>query len=190
MPYTYSDVGRPARIDRARVLSEALALADEGGLDAVTMAALAQRLGVTTMALYRHVASKARLLDGIVELLLAESVQPAPELAWPERLAAFAHDLRATARRHPSAFPLLLQRPATTARARLARDAITLALADAGIPPERADQMQRVLSTAVLGFALSEAAGRFDAQTKRQRNADFELLLQLLTASIQSQLHD
>ena len=181
-------VGRPARIDRARVLSEALALADERELDAVTMAALAQRLGVTAMALYRHVASKADLLDGLVELLLAEAVQPAPQLSWPERLAAFANDLRATARRHPSIFPLLLQGPAATAEARQARDAISLALEDAGIPEQDTDQMQRLLSTAVLGFALSEVAGRFDAQTARQRDADFKLLLELLTESIQSRL--
>ena len=170
------------------MLSEALALADERGLDAVTMAALAQRLDVTTMALYRHVASKAELLDGLVELLLAEAVQPAPQLPWPERLAAFANDLRATAHRHPSVFPLLLQRPAATATARQARNAISLALADGGIPQKRTDQMQRLLSTAILGFALSEVAGRFDAQTARQRDADFELLLELLTESIQSRL--
>jgi AcrR family transcriptional regulator len=183
-------VGRPARIDRARVLSEALALADERGLGAVTMAALAQRLDVTTMALYRHVANKADLLDGLVELLLAEAVQPAAELPWRERLVAFAGDLRATARRHPSVFPLLLQRPAATAKARQTRDTISLALADAGIPQERTDQMQRLLSTAILGFALSEVAGRFDGQTTRQRDADFELLLELLTESIQSRRRD
>jgi AcrR family transcriptional regulator len=183
-------MGRPARIDRARVLSEALALADERDLGAVTMAALAQRLDVTTMALYRHVASKADLLDGLVEVLLAEAVQPAPDLPWPERLAAFANDLRATARRHPSVFPLLLQRPAATVEARQARDAVRLALADAGIPQERTYQLQRLLSTAVLGFAHSEVAGRFDALSARQRDADFELLLELLTESIQSRLRD
>jgi AcrR family transcriptional regulator len=183
-------LGRPARINRARVLAQALALADERDLDAVTMAELAQRLEVTTMALYRHVASKADLLDGLVELLLAEAVQPAPQLPWPERLAAFANDLRATARRHPSVFPLLLQRPAATAEARRARAAISLALADAGIPQERTDQMQRLLSTAILGFALSEVAGRFDAQTAQERDADFELLLELLTHAIQSQHRD
>jgi AcrR family transcriptional regulator len=183
-------MGRPARIDRARVLSEALALADERDLGAVTMAALAQRLDVTTMALYRHVASKADLLDGLVEVLLAEAVQPAPDLPWPERLAAFANDLRATARRHPSVFPLLLQRPAATVEARQARDAVRLALADAGIPQERTYQLQRLLSTAVLGFAHSEVAGRFDELSARQRDADFELLLELLTESIQSRLRD
>jgi AcrR family transcriptional regulator len=153
------------------------------------MAALAPRLGVTTMALYRHVASKADLLDGLVELLLAEAVSPAPDLPWRERLVAFANDLRATARRHPSVFPLLLERPAATAGARQARDAITTALSDAGIPQQDTDQLQRLLSTAVLGFALSEVAGRFDAQTARQRNADFELLLQILAESVQLRLH-
>jgi hypothetical protein len=122
--------------------------------------------------------------------LLVEAVQPAPELSWPERLAAFANDLRATARRHPSVFPLLLQRHAVTAEARRARDAIRLALAEADIPQERTDQMQRLLSTAILGFALSEAAGRFDAQTARQRDADFELLLEILIESIQSRHRD
>ncbi len=106
----------------------------------------------------------------------------------PERLAAFATDLRATARRHPSVFPLLLERPAATAAARQARDEISLALADAGIPQQDTDQMQRLLSTAILGFALSEVAGRFDAQTAPQRDADFELLLEILTESIQSRL--
>ena len=65
-------MGRPARIDRGQVLAEALALADEEGLEALTMTALAERLGVTPMALYRHVANKADLLDGVVEVLLTE----------------------------------------------------------------------------------------------------------------------
>jgi AcrR family transcriptional regulator len=181
-------VGRPANTDRARILAEALALADERGLEAVTMAAVAERVGVTTMALYRHVANKADLLDGLVETLLAEAVPPTPQLPWLERLSSFAHELRATAHRHPSAFILLVQRPAATAQARQQRDAINDALNEAGIRPEQIDQMQRLLSTAVLGFALSEVTGRFDALTTAQRDADFELLLELLGESIRSQL--
>lgn len=180
-------VGRPPRIDRAGVLSAALALADERGLDTVTMVAIAERLDVTAMALYRHVAHKADLLDGVVELLLDEIVLPDARLHWSERLALYATSLRTVARRHPSAFPLLLQRPATTAQARRTRDAVCLALIEAGIAQKRVNQMQRLLSTAVLGFALSETAGRFQDQSAHQLDDDFAVLLQLLTSLIRSQ---
>ena len=74
-------VGRPARIDRDAVLATGLVIADELGLEALTMGAVAERLGVTPMALYRHVVNKADLLDGIVELLLTEF--PAPTVDDP-----------------------------------------------------------------------------------------------------------
>jgi Bacterial regulatory proteins, tetR family len=57
-------VGRTAQISRAAILSAGLAIADEHGLSAVTMQAVARRLRVTPMALYRHVANKDDLLDG------------------------------------------------------------------------------------------------------------------------------
>src|SRR5580658_8888177 len=103
-------VGRPALIDRTSVLLCALALADESGLGAVTMQAVATRLGVTPMALYRHVGTKAELLDGLVERLLGELAPLPAELSWDDRLAAAAHGIRAVARRHPAVFPLLLER--------------------------------------------------------------------------------
>lgn len=180
-------MGRPARIDRARVLSEALATADEHGLGALTMAALADRLDVTPMALYRHVANKADLLDGVVELLLTEFPLPDPELPWRERLSALAGHIRASAHRHPSVFPLLLQRPATTAEARRTRGAVHAALSEAGIPEDRIAQVERIVSTAILGFAVSEVAGRFRNHTRRQLNADFDVMQTLLAGFVQAQ---
>ena len=73
-----SDMARPRLIDRAGVLQASLDLADERGLDAVTMQAVADRLGVTPMALYRHVHNKADLLDGLVERLLDEIANSRP----------------------------------------------------------------------------------------------------------------
>jgi AcrR family transcriptional regulator len=180
-------VGRPATIDRAQVLATALALADEGGLDALTMGAVAARLGVTPMALYRHVANKADLLDGVVELLLTEFPPPSPELPWAQRLATLAGNIRASARRHPSVFPLLLQRPATTTEARRTRQGVHEALVDAGVPPGRVAQVERLVSTAVLGFAVSEVAGRFRMHSRRQLDADFEVLQALLGRFIESE---
>lgn len=63
---------------REEILDTALALADERGLEAVSMRALADRLGVTPMALYRHVDSKAALLDGLVGRLLAAFLPRTP----------------------------------------------------------------------------------------------------------------
>ncbi len=151
------------------------------------MAGLAERLGVTPMALYRHVANKADLLDGVAELLLTEFPVPPSVLPWPERLSALAANIRASARRHPSAFPLLLERPATTVEARRTRQAVYVALVEAGVPENRTAQVERLVSTAILGFAVSEVAGRFSNHTRRQLDADFEVLETLLAAFIESQ---
>jgi AcrR family transcriptional regulator len=180
-------VARPSRIGRAQVLVEALALADEQGLDAVTMAAVAERLAVTPMALYRHVGNKADLLDGLVEELLTEFPPPPAEVPWPQRLSIMAANVRASAHRHPSVFPLLLQRPATTEEAQVTRQAIYAALGEAGVPKVRVAQVERLLSTAILGFAVSEVAGRFRHHTRRQLDADFQALQNVLAGYVQSE---
>jgi AcrR family transcriptional regulator len=181
-------MGRPPRIDRGQVLATGLALADEHGVGALTMAALAERLGVTPMALYRHVANKADLLDGVVGLLLTEFPAPPPELPWSERLSMLAANIRGSARRHPGVFPLLLQRPATTAEARRTRQGVYTALEDAGVPSDRVAQVERLVSTAILGFAVSEVAGRFRKHSRRQLDADFEVLQALLGRFIESEM--
>ena len=50
---------------RARIVERGVALADAGGFSSVSMRNLAEELGAGTMALYRHVANKEDLLDGI-----------------------------------------------------------------------------------------------------------------------------
>ncbi len=151
------------------------------------MGAVAERLDVTPMALYRHVANKADLLDGIVELLLTEFPSPPSELPWPDRLAALAGNIRASARRHPSVFPLLLQRPANTDEARRTRQGVYAALESAGIAPDRVAQVERLVSTAILGFAVSEVGGRFRSHSRRQLDEDFEALQKLLGRFIESE---
>ncbi len=100
-------MGRPAQINREAILRASLAIADERGLEAVTMQAVASALDVTPMALYRHVASKADLLDGLVESLLTGFPLPADGLAWDLRLRELGRSMREIARRHPQVFPLL-----------------------------------------------------------------------------------
>ena len=73
-------MGRLPRISRAAIVSASLTIADERGLSGLTMQAVAERLGVTPMALYRHVDDKADLLDSVVEALLTELPLPRAEL--------------------------------------------------------------------------------------------------------------
>jgi AcrR family transcriptional regulator len=172
-------VGRAAQISREAVLAAALRLADEHGLEAVTMHAVAERLRVTPMALYRHVDDKNALLDGLVELLLTEQSLPRGG-RWDERLVALADAIRDTARRHPAVFPLLLTRPAVTPAARVVRDAVQSALREGGLPETEVARAERLVSTAVLGFAASEAAGRFREHDQSVIDADFAELIRWL----------
>jgi AcrR family transcriptional regulator len=188
-------VGRVAQISREAVLTAALALADESGLDAVTMHAVGRRLGVTPMALYRHVDGKNALLDGLVEALLTEvtetAAQPpgtaAPQegrAPWEARLVALAYAIRAIARRHPAAFPLLISRPAVTPAARGAREQVYAELREAGLPAGSVARAERLVSTAILGFAASEAAGRLAAHDEAVIDADFAELLRWLRLAL------
>ncbi len=183
-------MGRPAQIDRQAILAASLRLADEEGLAAVTMQAVAERLGVTPMALYRHVTNKADLLDGVVESILLEVDLPDPEAPWAERLRALARGTRMAARRHPEVFPLLLQRAAATPGARRTRDVVYAALREAGLNEDAVVQLERLLATAVLGFAASEAGGRFVAHSPAQLDADFARLQDMLATAILQALEE
>ena len=80
--------GRRAPLNRDRVLRAAVALADGSGIDAISMRKLAQHLGVVPMALYKHVASKEELLDGMVEAVIGEIEPPAAGPAGGTRCAS------------------------------------------------------------------------------------------------------
>jgi AcrR family transcriptional regulator len=179
-------VGRAAQISREAVLAAALRLADADGLDAVTMHAVARQLRVTPMALYRHVDDKNALLDGLVEVLLGECPVPPPSTPWDERLTALAAGIRDVARRHPTTFPLLLTRPAVTPAARAARDAVHAALRAGGLPEGEVARAERLISTAVLGFAVSEATGRFRQHDQPVVDADFAELLRWLRLALET----
>jgi AcrR family transcriptional regulator len=74
------EVARPRLpLNRERVLRAAVALADERGIEALTMRSLGQELGVEAMSLYNHVAGKEAILDGLVELVVAEVLDAVAE---------------------------------------------------------------------------------------------------------------
>jgi AcrR family transcriptional regulator len=144
-------------LSRDRILHAALALIDRDGLDALTMRGLGAELGVEGMALYRHVGSKERLLDGVVEVLLAELELPtAPAGSWEEAWVALAHSYRRLALDHPGAFRLLALRPlGAAARFERARAPLRI-LRDAGFDERRAALAFRTLLSYADGHLLRE----------------------------------
>jgi len=145
-------------LTRTRVLREAVALADEGGIEGLTMRRLGQRLGVEAMSLYNHVANKDDLLDGMADLVSADFAVPAPGDEWREalrRAATSAHDVLV---RHPWAGTLLESR-ANPGPARLAYlDGVIGALVAAGFPIQSAYHAFLTLDSYIYGFTLQEVS--------------------------------
>lgn len=73
---------RRVPLSRDRVLRTAVALADDVGIESLNMRRLAQELGVVPMALYKHVANKDELLDGMVDVVVGQIHPPVPGAEW------------------------------------------------------------------------------------------------------------
>ena len=82
-----------------RIVAAAVELADEGGIAALSMGRLAEKLGFTTMSLYRYVASKDELLLLLLDAGIGEP-PPDPGGSWRDRAGAWCRDLTAVYRRH------------------------------------------------------------------------------------------
>ncbi|MGW0846608.1 TetR/AcrR family transcriptional regulator C-terminal domain-containing protein [Streptomyces sp. NPDC002787] len=90
-----------APLSRERVLGAAVGLADEGGLDALSMRKIAQALGVVPMALYKHVANKNELLDGMIDVLVGEIDPPDGDTDWKTAIRRRVLSARRMLLRHP-----------------------------------------------------------------------------------------
>ena len=101
---------RRVPLSRDRVLRAAVALADEAGIDSLSMRKLAQELGVVPMALYKHVANKDELLDGMVDVVVGEIDPPVPGADWRSAVRQRILSARRALLRHPWASRVLESR--------------------------------------------------------------------------------
>lgn len=171
---------------RQEILDAAMAIADEDGLDRVSMRTVAEHVGVTPMALYRHFDSKAALLDGMVERVVTSLEPEHVTGSWDERLTALAYAYRGVAQRHPWSAQLLFSRPSVTPGAVQATRFIYAAIREAGVPESQVGRLERLVTTFVIGFAASEALGRFAGRpvdADAEFRADLADLRQLVRAA-------
>lgn len=103
-----TEVRRRIRLSRERVLLAAVTLADEIGIEALSMRRLAEELGVVPMALYKHIATKEQLLDGMVDVVLGEIEPPVTGSDWKSAVRRRILSARQALRHHPWA-PRLIE---------------------------------------------------------------------------------
>ncbi|MFE0150585.1 TetR/AcrR family transcriptional regulator C-terminal domain-containing protein [Nonomuraea sp. NPDC059007] len=158
---------RPARTKRARpelsreqIVSEAIRLLDEEGIDALTMRRLGSRLGAVAPALYYHVSSKDELLELIVDQIYGEIEVAGESADWRGGAVRTARSLRSVILRHPwfgsviGEAGLVFLGPNMM---RASEDILTL-FERGGFTLEQADHALNTLIAYVLGSAISEAA--------------------------------
>src|SRR5580698_10417201 len=122
-------------LTRDRVVAEALAVISADGAAALSMRALAARLGVVPGAIYRHVRSKEQLLDLVVDGVLAETdTRVGSTLSWTEQVKTLAHRLRAVLEDHPGIAGLLKTRDPLGPHSLVLAEAFLAPLQAAGLP--------------------------------------------------------
>jgi AcrR family transcriptional regulator len=142
-------------LSSARVLQAAVVLADAAGLEAFSMRGLAQELGVVPMALYKHVANKDEIFDGMVDIVFGEIELPSGDLDWRSAMRHRAISTREALQRHSWAIGMMESRHPGPASLRN-HNAVMGCLRKAGFSFEMAVHAYSVQDAYIYGFALQE----------------------------------
>jgi AcrR family transcriptional regulator len=148
-------------LTRELVFRTALTLADEGGIESLTMRKLGRALGVEAMSLYNHVANKDAILDGITDLVLNEFELPSAADEWEAAIRKTAISAHEALRRHPWACSLIISR-FRPARVQYI-ESLLGRLREAGFSLETTNHAYHSLDSHILGYTLWELGHSVDA---------------------------
>ncbi|MQB01431.1 MAG: TetR family transcriptional regulator [Actinobacteria bacterium] len=144
------------------MVQAATALTDAGGFESLSMRNLAEELGAAPMALYRHVANKEDLLDGMVDVVFGEMYAPVIGGDWKTELRERGVSARAALRRHPWAIGLMETRMHPGPASAVHHNATMGCLREAGFPFREAVHAYNLLDSYTYGFALQEKTIPFE----------------------------
>lgn len=158
---------RGVELSRERIVQAAIAIADDEGTDALSMRTLARELGVATMSLYRHIASREELIEQMADAVLAEEKLPPATSGWRKRLEALAHQQWEGYRRHAwLAQTLSMTRPQALKNGMRHTEAVLAALEELRLEPETLLRTGVAFLAYVRGMAVSlEAEQRAEQDT-------------------------
>lgn len=146
----------PAPLSRERLLQAALRLADEGGIESLSMRKLAQELGVKAMSLYNYVNNKDDLLDGIVDIVISQIEVPSLETDWKQAMRQRAISAHEVLLRHPWSIMAIMSRVNLGPAMLRYVDATLGCLHKAGFSFELADHAWNAIDSHIYGFTLQE----------------------------------
>jgi AcrR family transcriptional regulator len=140
-------------LTRDRVLHAAVRLADEGGVEALSMRNLARELGVVPMALYKHVASKDELLDGMIDVVVGEIDLPLTGADWKTAVRERILSARQALLRHPWASRVIESRPEPTPTVIEYLDSMLGLLREGGFSVDLTHHAAHAMGSRLLGFS-------------------------------------
>jgi AcrR family transcriptional regulator len=144
-------------LNRERVLHTAMELADERGIDAVTMRELGRRLGVEAASLYNHVSGKDDVLNGLAELAIAEIDVPDAGADWKGAMRRRAISARGVFSRHPWSAALIDSRNRTGPSSLSYVDRVLGLLISAGFSPALAANGFLIVDSFIYGFERQQS---------------------------------
>lgn len=150
--YTLCRYVSRTKLTKERVLRAALDLADQGGVEALTMRRLAKELGVEAMSLYNHVDCKDAILAGILDLATAEIELPDADGDWKAALRRNAISDRDMRLRHRWVSGLSMSQQSGGPAQLRRSDWVLRTLREAGFPPDLTYHAFHVLEAYILGY--------------------------------------
>lgn len=147
-----------------RILAAALEIADDIGVDALTIRRLASALDVKPMSIYHHVSNKEAILDGMVDLVFREIELPAADGDWRPAIKSRCASVREALRRHPWATPMMESRMNPGLETLRHHNAVLGCFRGSGFSIELTAHAYSLIDSYVYGFALQEANIPFDTE--------------------------
>jgi AcrR family transcriptional regulator len=140
-------------LSKERVLGAAVALADEGGVDALSMRRLAQELGVVPMALYKHVANKDEMLGGMIDVVVGEIDPPLSGTDWKTAIRQRVLSARSALLRHPWASQVIESRTDPTPAVLKYMDSMVGMFRAGGFSIDLTHHAMHAMGSRLLGFS-------------------------------------
>ena len=145
-------------LTRDRVLDAAIGLADETGIENLTIRKLAAALQVKPMTIYHHVAGKEAIVDGMVDRVFSEIDRPPTDVNWQSAMRQRSLSARAVLAKHRWATPLMESRTNPGPETLAHHDAVVGCFRRSGFSVEMAAHAYALVDSFVYGFALQEAS--------------------------------